>query len=59
MVKMRADGRVENRAVHVAIGIGMDGQTHLLHHMLGSDGLSVCCGFENGVVTRFLSPAPN
>jgi DNA-binding transcriptional LysR family regulator len=30
-------------------------ETHLLHHILGSDGLSVCCGFENGVVTRFLS----
>jgi putative transposase len=30
MVKMRADGRVENRAVHVAIGIGMDGQKEVL-----------------------------
>lgn len=30
MVKMRTDGRVENRAVHVAIGIGMDGQKEVL-----------------------------
>ena len=30
MVKMRTDGRVENRAVHVAIGIGMEGQKEVL-----------------------------
>jgi hypothetical protein len=29
--------------------------THLLRHNFGSDSLSACCNFENGVVTRFLS----
>src|SRR5450432_1417903 len=30
VVKMRTEGRVENRAVHVAIGIGMDGNKEVL-----------------------------
>ena len=30
VVKMRSEGRVENRAVHVAIGIGMDGNKEVL-----------------------------
>src|SRR6201998_1154537 len=30
MVKMRHDGRVENRAVYVAIGIGLDGRKDVL-----------------------------
>ena len=30
VVKMRSEGRVENRAVHVAMGIGMDGNKEVL-----------------------------
>ena len=30
VVKMRSDGRVENRAVYVAIGINMEGQKEVL-----------------------------
>jgi len=44
VVKMRVNGRVENRAVYVAIGIGMEGCKEVLGLWTSAnEGAKFCC----------------
>ena len=58
MVKMRQDGRVENRAVHTAIGINMEGQKSVLGLWVsGNEGAKYWMSVLQNLKTRGMKDA--